>query len=121
MSIEKELRLDNLVNCQKNDGSGLMIVEVKALSVSEYPDGIGKAVGIPLTEEWLLKFGFEQDGISFRLKQIGLTFHTAKPTTYVRHVNGGISTFAQITNQPEFVHQLQNLYFVLTGQELEIK
>ena len=51
---------------------------------------------IPLTEEWLLKFGFER--------------------TY----NSQFRYFGHYI-KIKYVHELQNLYFALTGQELTIK
>lgn len=71
---------------------------------------------IPLTEEWLLKFGFVVFGIDkdhyslhdFKLFDVGGYYivtplpHEYKPI--IKHV-----------------HQLQNLYFALTGEELTIK
>jgi hypothetical protein len=70
---------------------------------------------IPLTEEWLLKFGFtETIKDSWYSKSIinKLTFHIS------------ISGLVAIDNDKpikaiEYVHQLQNLYFALTGTELE--
>lgn len=53
---------------------------------------------IPLTEEWVVRFGFKQSNLV-----------------------GGIYTDANLdvkVHLPKYVHQLQNLYFALTGQEL---
>ena len=70
---------------------------------------------IPLTEEWLLKFGFEKSldywmkvnsGFFFGIKTDGYAltlFDDTMPINCVKHV-----------------HQLQNLYFALTGEELTI-
>ena len=66
---------------------------------------------IPLTEEWLLKFGFDSDGDEFWEKggvQVGYHY-------------GEENGFIHIRQQIEYVHQLQNLYFALTRKELEIK
>lgn len=77
---------------------------------------------IPLTEEWLLKFGFnveikktwsfgyEKDYNVYTLD--GLTYNGIQAQWWYVQV---------LKNQPQFVHQLQNLYFALTGTELEIK
>jgi hypothetical protein len=75
---------------------------------------------IPLTEEWLVKFGFEQ-----------MYFLTAKINYFIkgniiysiidRHVeykNGNINF---IIRKCKHVHDLQNLYFALTQKELTIK
>jgi hypothetical protein len=74
---------------------------------------------IPLTEEWLLKFGFEKKGQRyikyFFGDYIGVDVEDFSVGTYA---------FGRIAHapQPTFmnVHQLQNLYFALTGKELTI-
>ena len=72
---------------------------------------------IPLTEEWLLKFGFKYtDNDVWRDQWINDRLHL---------YNSPIKKGWTIENiEPNFeihyVHQLQNLYFALTGQELEI-
>jgi len=69
---------------------------------------------IPLTEEWLVKFGFE-DNLPWEYKQFRLDdqdrFHVVDQTGYGIIIARGI----------KYVHQLQNLYFALTGEELPIK
>jgi hypothetical protein len=76
---------------------------------------------ILLTEEWLLKFGFvtsERLWDSFsrsnyylsKKGELCFNLHESKNIFYMyeyRHI--------------EYVHQLQNLYFALTGEELTIK
>jgi len=76
---------------------------------------------IPITEEWLLKFGFKEkkdnDGIfGFKLKNFW----------YINEYQFRLSDFIEthgmlIDNKIHYVHQLQNLYFALTNQELTIK
>ena len=65
---------------------------------------------IPLTKEWLLKFGFrktfEYDRNIYRKGNIVLV--------------GGVLFYFQWTKL-DYIHQLQNLYFSLTGKELTIK
>jgi hypothetical protein len=72
---------------------------------------------IPLTEEWKLKFGFEKtewDNFnSFRLS-IGNNDYTI-----VLYTDGNCEVGDIITCKIEYVHQLQNLYFALTGEELK--
>jgi hypothetical protein len=69
---------------------------------------------IPLTEEILLKAGFERNGEEFIYYEryytigIGELFNVA----YVGS--------DKVTVDCKHVHQLQNLYFALTGEELEI-
>ncbi len=70
---------------------------------------------IPLTEEWLLRMGFEV-----------YEFDNGEPNQYrfkSRLIVIREDSFCDYgTNvKIKYVHQLQNLYFALTGQELEIK
>tara|TARA_R110000796_G_scaffold95908_2_gene201357 strand:- start:694 stop:1041 length:348 start_codon:yes stop_codon:yes gene_type:complete len=68
---------------------------------------------IPLTEEWLVKFGFEKlkgwdDMFYFEIDDFQI---------YEYNVSGYEYDDFNIKN----VHQLQNLYFALTNEELTIK
>jgi hypothetical protein len=64
---------------------------------------------IPLTEEWLFKFGFDDLG----------TYGYGRGNFHIcLHEN---EFYFSINNRKVFikhVHQLQNLYFALTGEEL---
>lgn len=73
-----------------------------------------KALPIKLTEEWLLKFGWKKDSIiseddaySFKGEIVFIG------ETGVRYF--GLTTILK------YVHELQNLYFAITGEELELK
>lgn len=74
---------------------------------------------IPLTEEWLLKFGFDEDGEQFNFKglSIELIGDDGRWCLYMldeyHNVESSIALF-------KHVHQLQNLYFALTGEELTL-
>lgn len=77
---------------------------------------------IPLTEEWLLKFGFDDNDLTFINNGLELSW-------LIRMCESGErSCFYLSDNFPEdfqirveYVHTLQNLYFALTGEELTIK
>ena len=75
---------------------------------------------IPLTEEWLTRFGFEQhhDDCSNGVMYIKDIFSEQPKTwgVYPNEVGSGIVIKDSI--KLEHVHQLQNLYFALTGEEL---
>jgi hypothetical protein len=71
---------------------------------------------IPLTKEWLIRFGFEynysfdlysKSGFDIQLLENGIEFYIGEYGSYFTWI--------------ECVHQLQNLYFALTGNELTIK
>ena len=71
---------------------------------------------IPLTERWLLKFGFEElDHRRYEKKY--------RKSYYI----GGflvndcfMISLGSALAKPQHVHQLQNLYFALTGEELNL-
>jgi len=69
---------------------------------------------IPLTEEWLLKFGFEKSGINH--------IKWTKWKMFLVEDEKGIYSFdlGRIYNDILTIHQLQNLYFALTNEELKI-
>lgn len=118
----KELRIGNLVN-----HSELGIVEVIAVGKDyihcifngeTFYESVGRFSPIPLTLEWLLKFGFKamEEG----------------EYTYDAYSKGGIQIWHQdknklIIEKPDvsyplqYVHQVQNLHFALKGEELQIK
>ena len=68
---------------------------------------------IPLTEEWLVKFGF----VKHKTTDIYPTF-----AKQMFNWNDGILYIIGygFMNHIKHVHQLQNLYFALTGEELII-
>jgi hypothetical protein len=74
---------------------------------------------IPLTEEWLLKFGFKKrdmlSSILFDMKNPRFSIYLNPPIDKSNKWNIlGIEKNVNI----QYVHQLQNLYFALTGEEL---
>lgn len=75
---------------------------------------------ITLTGDWLLKFGFEKKDSQRYILQKGkkINIPVAK-FKFEEHI-----TFEGLRSVPIdllYVHQLQNLYFALTGQELKLK
>jgi hypothetical protein len=76
---------------------------------------------ITLTEEWLLRFGFKKSKVSSQFDKGKLTIQIANELEY--HKNGRVyfNSWAILYESIRYVHQLQNLYHALTGEELEIK
>jgi hypothetical protein len=73
--------------------------------------------GIPLTEEWLLKFGFKKPAHSF----ICDIFHLSEWDEFKNNWCVAMNkNNAVVVLKLKHVHQLQNLYFALTGEELMI-
>ena len=90
----------------------------------EYPTAIvdlDRFSGIPSTEEWLIKLGFEkiidnEFTLRYELKKdprFDYFFPKHNLKTFGLRFQG--STFFDVV---KYVHQLQNLYFALTGKEL---
>ena len=74
---------------------------------------LSKISGIPLTEEWLLKLGFE-----YGIKSLSrFRFEWDNGFIIIAPDNGS----GDISVKCEYVHTFQNLYFALTGEELTIK
>ena len=67
---------------------------------------------IPLTEEWLLKFGFE-----WKIQHQG--FYNGRFKIDEKYKEGYRLYFGGEKIDVKHVHQLQNLYFALTGEELK--
>jgi hypothetical protein len=107
-----ELRIGNLV--YDNLGG---ILKIKAISLES---GLSYIKPIPLTEEWLLKFGLDYTSekdyyyLAFTIKD--LLFETASSMDGFTY---NLSCGNQINIK--HVHQLQNIYFCLCGEELTIK
>jgi len=77
---------------------------------------------ILLTDGWLVKFGFiKRDGnnICWDLGSFMIGWYGNKYATYIislKQENNNLNFHSKI----KYVHQLQNLYFALTGKELTI-
>jgi len=73
---------------------------------------------IPLTKDWLEKFGFEKTKFESSIKTLKYEW------TSIYFNNGYVEISVSGHSCPvsiQHVHQLQNLYFELTGEELKIK
>lgn len=113
-----ELRLGNYINSAHNGLAEVMAIipcHKKSIYVSNKNSSpfatslsIDELNGIPLTEEWLLKLGFEKYKLGFRNGNLWVTL-----TELAWFGNSEITEI-------KYVHQLQNLYFALTKEELII-
>ena len=120
--ISTELRIGNLVEWNNEIGIISQLFEMEVVFKCGESDLYTALKPIPLTEEWLLKFGFNKQGNTIYKELNGFEFGTintnrSKPRFYLQ-TQGSTSN---ITLPIKFVHQLQNLYFALTGEELILK
>ena len=79
-------------------------------------EDIGRIHAIPLTDEWLKRAGFElyQDDKDRYYHFEGFKLWQHENELFY-HINSELLIY------PDYVHQLQNLFFALTGSELKIK
>lgn len=117
---ESELRIGNLVYFKSEDDD--FAIELKF----DFENGwnMNYIKPIPLTEEWLLKFGF----IKFDSEKIYAEWFLDfdgdlkyKIMQDKRYDNTFIMTNEYKPIKLQYIHQLQNLYFALTGEELTTK
>lgn len=128
-----ELRIGNLlqyenevapVNAIWSNGNFELHSDVLQFWTIEAGDEL--VTGIPLSPEWLERFGFG----TFEYGENTLYIDKRPYTGYINHwvrgflnVNGYFCLLGHDDRHLNiaFVHQLQNLYFALTGEELTLK
>ena len=84
---------------------------------------------IPITPEWLERLGFEKVGNYYDLDFNGGGLRFLSDLDGCRLFTGSEYSLTiamdydtcEIPNTPKYIHQLQNLYHALTGQELTVK
>ena len=118
-----EFRIGNIVDCfgeckiisinekkikvQRVSNEGSILTEkVPLLSLSLNP--------IELTEEWLMKLG-AWPSLHSDMLYFGLVDDKIVTTPYLMGPTNNI-----VLDEIKYVHQLQNLYFTLTGEELTV-
>lgn len=133
----KDLRIGNYIDSENNDCD--FYIRVTEISDEElFTDVYGtqgstnvwinQAKPLPITEQWLLKFGFEEKDFE-AMDYIPETYYS-KISNNGDKINIGTQPYYNFTlnydgdfcsNEILYVHQLQNLYFALTGEELILK
>lgn len=141
-----ELRIGNYILHEPtiDDWEEIIVTLPSLLQVDISPESY---CGIPLTEEWLLKFGFEwvENKTYCNKKEWTLQVKNERYEDGTINRDGtwfdGIGDYSWLpnSNKPKtmvvntlcrgnyvcgsvgYVHQLQNLYFALTGEEFELK
>ena len=114
-----DLRTGNIINDFCNDISEVLGVQFDKIQLAQlghldsYWHSADICNPIPLTEDLLNKFGAKQKN------EYWFEFHTygiIKHTTFIEFYSSVEGDF--ICNSVKYVHQLQNLFFSLTGEEL---
>lgn len=113
-----ELRYGNLIESHFsgcNFAKGIVKVDFYVMQKIHLYNGLQSLKPIPLTDEWLLKFGFEKIIVEDYPLYIydGFIIEVYTDNCVVSYNNTEITKI-------KYVHQLQNLYFALTNNEIEI-
>lgn len=117
-----ELRIGNYI--EGKDGS---IDEVRELAagtglVGKINDNPGEGYFKPirLTEEWLVKFGLAKSQYS----SMDIVRYNIDETLVVKLYSGGGGSIAHQgidMTFADYVHELQNFYFMITGEDLTVE
>jgi hypothetical protein len=127
-----ELRIGNLVDLGNRIAKVIEINHLACVVVDleETQDTIEdyeRTKPIPLTEEWLVNFGFVKQDYNmsgcdiYQLKNIIIMKSFINPERKLGITVKGISPPTWSLKDLIYVHELQNLYFALTGEELVVK
>jgi hypothetical protein len=121
-----ELRIGNYVLFNKSNNEIGCITSVETFVSNQFKVGFDNRIDIkyyddeikpiPLTEEWLLKFGFRIGKTEeyYELEFVEMFGYDNEDWNFKYLGN-------LIKLDLKYVHSLQNLYFALTGEELTIK
>jgi len=125
-----ELRLGNYIqgsiivsNGEVIENNHILVdLNVLKMSIDEQQSAISRINPIPLTEDWILKFGLKRkDEEYFYLKeydhQILIDINTFDVVLDFREEG----YYVTIKHDLKYVHKLQNFYFELNDRELELR
>ena len=123
-----ELRIGNYVTYNKSNKSEGFVSSILTECFGQdriqlnnnilYPYNVDDIEPILLTKEWLMKFGFYQDE-----KNVCMCLNIVLLRLRIGYGTVTLIQSGESIRVPEiiYVHQLQNLYFALTGKELNFK
>jgi hypothetical protein len=119
----QELRIGNYVNYEQTTHVIHQLTNSicgsywhKSNASDSYAHTYDEIKPIPLTEEWLERFGFERLGNGFEFWESSVfNIEFIRNHWHISYTSNVLCTHIK------YVHQLQNLYFALTGEELTIK
>lgn len=111
-----ELRIGNFITCE--NASGVIKVFYHHIRYAQiYKDN--NYTPIPLTPEWLERCGFTVEKFN---GEDACLIHSGKKlfASYFKR-SKTLSVDVIYPRKLKFLHELQNLYFALTGEELKVK
>lgn len=129
---KNEIRLGNIIKSVSFEGRETLpwIVYPSDMIEMYNKDNWNRYRGIELTREWFIKCGFVLDGEYFKKGELDMNYcfkyypHLGGYYFYVEYTDSpnekDISEHYPISCTYKYVHELQNLYYVLTKEELKI-
>lgn len=115
MITAKELRIGNLVNFEGD------MISVTAGDIHYFDENLDSFDGIPLTPEILEKAGFEKSDFRTDILYNRLHIECADDGRFYYYIHiDGDDYYDWRALEIKHLHQLQNLYFALAGEELDI-
>jgi len=133
----KELRIGNLVRLEEGEETEQQVDYLNADSecVGLFGNAIINSItdieGIPLTDKWVIRMGFKKVDypvyvmyvISVGDFELEYRIHKKRGSIELYLVGNGLYDErgeTDLTDICKYVHSLQNVYFALTGKELQI-
>lgn len=131
MALINELRIGNTVSVDglfitvesiNSEGINIFVDDDVLIEYASFGDDDYHVKPISLTEEWLIKFDFGYKSKSSCTEwSIGLfSLTTDHEDEYGDPTDGYDKFYYSFEKEVKYVHQLQNLYFALTGEELNV-
>lgn len=131
--IVKQLRIGNFLS-QPTNLNGLDYCSITLISRLKVRTESGTLKGviynipekfIPITEEWLRRFGYNKNGEYFEDKEEETQLYKSEVNPLSWFFSFGFSELDGTTrwvfiNDINYIHELQNLYFFIQGVELTL-
>ena len=120
-----ELRIGNWIG--QKDGRQFQVAVTVAAAPNFWKNNLDISHGIPVTDDWLIRFGFtyvpskiegNPDVLSIPIMENDALYFEDDEFVYF---DGNAKLYLKFADKREYVHQVQNLYFSLTGEELTFK
>lgn len=97
--------------------AGILPMFSSGLAYGEFK--VSELIPIEITKQWLLDLGFKETIDGYLMKQ----YHLQNQCLYIQYFHGWICYQGFIGYKNEiinikYIHELQNLYFALSGEEL---
>src|SRR5580765_8987122 len=101
---------------------GSFVEEAEGLFIpTRWSDSAPEVMPIPLTEDWLIKFGFNVGGGYFwqniETESVYIAWNSENKCCYLYEGSGDGASYGKPIKT---VHQLQNVYYALTNAELTL-